>query len=182
MAALARVRGDAPVAQPRLKYYELCDSPLGELLLVADGAHLTGLHFIDQKYLPARDGDWHHAPTLQVLVETRRQLDDYFTGARRRFELPLAPAGSPFQREVWRALCEIPYGETTTYGALAAGLGRPAASRAAGAANGRNPIGIVVPCHRVIGSGGQLTGYAGGLQRKEALLALERGGQLALGL
>ena len=168
------------MATTRLKFYELCPSPLGELLLVADGEQLTGLHFIDQKYLPTRDGDWHHAPALPVLDETRRQLDEYFAGARRSFELPLAPTGTAFQQEVWRALREIPYGTTTTYGEIAQRLNCPAASRAVGAANGRNPLGIVVPCHRVIGSQGQLTGYAGGLHRKQALLALERGGQLAL--
>ncbi len=164
-----------------MKCYELCSSPLGDLLLVADGEQLTGLHFIDQKYLPARDGDWYHEPTLPVLVETQRQLEEYFTGTRQRFELPLAPMGTPFQQRVWRALLEIPYGATTTYGEIAQHLDSPLASRAVGAANGRNPIGIVVPCHRVIGSQGELTGYAGGLHRKQALLALERGGQLSLG-
>lgn len=164
-----------------MKLYELCASPLGDLLLVADGEHLTGLHFIDQKYLPTRDGDWYHEPALPVLVETQRQLEEYFAGARRRFELPLAPLGTSFQQRVWRALQDIPYGTTTTYGEIAQRMDSPQASRAVGAANGRNPIGIVVPCHRVIGSQGQLTGYAGGLHRKQALLALERGGQLALG-
>jgi methylated-DNA-[protein]-cysteine S-methyltransferase len=164
-----------------VKCYELCSSPLGDLLLVADREHLTGLHFIDQKYLPTRDGDWYHQPTLPVLVETQRQLDEYFAGVRQRFELPLAPVGTPFQQRVWRALLDIPYGATTTYGEIAQRMDSPLASRAVGAANGRNPIGIVVPCHRVIGSQGQLTGYAGGLQRKQALLALERGGQLSLG-
>jgi methylated-DNA-[protein]-cysteine S-methyltransferase len=164
-----------------VKLYELCASPLGDLLLVADGEHLTGLHFIDQKYLPTLDGDWYHEPALPVLVEAQRQLEEYFAGARRRFELPLAPLGTPFQQRVWRALQDIPYGATTSYGEIAQRMDSPQASRAVGAANGRNPIGIVVPCHRVIGSQGQLTGYAGGLHRKQALLALERGGQLALG-
>ena len=164
-----------------MKFYEMCPSPLGDLLLVADGKHLTGLHFIDQKYLPSRDGDWHHEPALPVLIETRRQLDEYFAGARQCFELPLAPIGTAFQQRVWYALQRIPYGATTTYGEIAQRLDCPLASRAVGAANGRNPIGIVVPCHRVIGSQGQLTGYAGGLHRKQALLALERGGQLSLG-
>jgi methylated-DNA-[protein]-cysteine S-methyltransferase len=163
------------VAQPGLKLYAHCASPLGELLLVADGEQLTGLYFDAQKYRPAQAAEWRHAPTLAVLGETRRQLAEYFARERRRFELPLAPAGSPFQRRVWTALCAIPYGETTSYGALAAGLGHPRAARAVGAANGRNPLGIVVPCHRVVGGGGRLTGYAAGLERKAALLALERG-------
>jgi len=102
-----------------VKLYELCASPLGDLLLVADGEHLTGLHFIDQKYLPTRDGDWYHEPALPVLTETQRQLEEYFAGARRHFELPLAPLGTPFQQRVWRALQDIPYGTTTTYGEIA---------------------------------------------------------------
>jgi methylated-DNA-[protein]-cysteine S-methyltransferase len=105
----------------------------------------------------------------------RRQLDAYFAGRLRVFELPLAPQGTEFQRTVWDALLRIPYGETTSYGALARSLGKPEASRAVGLANGRNPIPIVIPCHRVIGSGGSLTGYGGGLDLKRRLLALERG-------
>lgn len=170
------------MAQPRLRHYAHSDSPLGELLLIADGEHLTGVHFVDQKYLPLVDAGWRHAPSHPVLVATGRQLAEYFAGARRDFDLPLAPSGSAFQRAVWAALRDIPYGGTTSYGALAARLGRPGASRAVGAANGRNPIGIIVPCHRVIGGDGRLTGYAGGLHRKESLLALERGGQLAFAL
>lgn len=150
-------------------------SPLGEVLIVADEAGLTGLHFVDQQHFPKDTADWQLRPAQPVLVAARRQLEEYFAGQRRHFELPLAPRGTAFQREVWQALTAIPYGATTSYGALAASLGRPSASRAVGAANGRNPLGIIVPCHRVIGSAGALTGYAGGLERKQALLALERG-------
>jgi len=150
-------------------------SPLGEVLIVADEAGLTGLHFVDQQHFPKDTGHWQLNPAQPVLVAARRQLEEYFAGQRRHFDLPLAPRGTAFQREVWQALTAIPYGATTSYGALAASLGRPSASRAVGAANGRNPLGIIVPCHRVIGSAGALTGYAGGLERKQALLALERG-------
>ena len=109
-----------------------------------------------------------------VLVEVARQLGEYFAGERRSFELPIAPSGTPFRRSVWQALLAIPYGQTRTYGQVAARLGLPlTASRAVGAANGANPIPVVVPCHRVIGAGGRLTGYGGGLDRKEALLRLE---------
>lgn len=150
-------------------------SPLGELLVVACDDGLRGLHFVDQKHFPQDADAWTPHAGHPVLRKARAQLNEYFAGQRRAFELPLAARGTPFQQQVWRALCDIPYGETTSYGALAARLGQPTASRAVGAANGRNPIGIVVPCHRVIGSAGALTGYAGGLERKQALLALERG-------
>lgn len=111
---------------------------------------------------------------MPVLVETARQLAEYFAGERRVFELPLAPEGTAFQQLVWQALVKIPFGETRTYGQQAAAIRRPAASRAVGAANGKNPIGIIVPCHRVIGTNGTLTGYAGGLAMKRWLLEHER--------
>lgn len=111
------------------------------------------------------------------VAELRRQLDEYFAGERRAFDLPLAPVGTPWQRAVWAALLEVPYGETITYTELAARAGRPGAARAAGAANGQNPISVVMPCHRVIGTSGSLTGYGGGLDAKGWLLALERGGR-----
>jgi methylated-DNA-[protein]-cysteine S-methyltransferase len=110
-----------------------------------------------------------------LFLEAQAQLDAYFAGELQRFELPLAPRGTEFQRSVWAALLEIPYGSTSTYSELAAAIGRPSACRAVGAANGRNPLAVVVPCHRVIGAAGGLTGYGGGLQRKRLLLALEAG-------
>jgi len=142
----------------------IIDSPVGELTLAGDGEHLTELHF-------GRDGE----PTGEdaVLVAAREQLHAYFAGKRRSFELPLRPAGTDFQREVWAALREIPYAETIDYGELARRIGRPGAARAVGAANGRNPLAIVVPCHRVIGADGSLTGFGGGLETKRALLELE---------
>jgi len=146
-------------------------TPIGELLLTADddGA-LTAVH------LPGRHGDtdgWERDDEL--LADARRQLTEYFAGERTTFDLPLRPAGAPFQLRVWDALLRIPYGETASYGEIARELGHPTAARAVGAANGRNPLAIVVPCHRVIGSNGSLTGYAGGLECKRALLDLEVG-------
>jgi methylated-DNA-[protein]-cysteine S-methyltransferase len=131
------------------------------------------LHFLDGHRLPARDSDW--VRDEQALAPLRRELEEYFAGTRREFELELAPAGTPFQLEVWRALRAIPYGETASYGEIAATVGQPGAARAVGGANNRNPIAIVVPCHRVIGASGSLTGYGGGLPRKQQLLALEAG-------
>jgi methylated-DNA-[protein]-cysteine S-methyltransferase len=147
------------------------DSPLGPLQLLSDSGQLWAIHFPDQ-----HNGA---ADTLDdpVLQRARRQLQQYFAGSRRQFELPLAARGTAFQRQVWRALQHIPYGELRSYRDIALALGRPTASRAVGAANGRNPLPIVVPCHRVIGSNGQLTGYAGGLDLKHFLLDLE-GAQL----
>lgn len=154
--------------------HTVVDSPLGQLTLVAaaeDGA-LTGLYLPEQRHRPAAGafGDADAAP----FTEAVSQLESYFDGRRTGFDLLLRPAGTPFQRMVWDALREIPYGQTLSYGQLAARIGRPAASRAVGLANGRNPITIIVPCHRVVGIAGNLTGYAGGLDRKQYLLTLER--------
>ncbi len=149
------------------------DSPVGELTLYGDGEALGGL------LTPAKDGTGRHAPAdwvrgeTGVLADAVVQLRAYFAGELTEFDLPLAPAGTEWQRRVWTALTTIPHGETASYGELARELGRPTASRAVGMANGRNPISIVVPCHRVIGADGTLTGYAGGLERKRFLLSLE---------
>jgi methylated-DNA-[protein]-cysteine S-methyltransferase len=148
------------------------DSPIGELTLASDGEALTGLYMTEQRHRPALPDAG--ARDDAVLAAARRQLAEYFAGERREFELPLRPAGTEFQRSVWAALREIPYGETAGYGELARRLGRPSAARAVGLANGRNPLAIVVPCHRVIGAAGALTGYGGGLERKRYLLELER--------
>lgn len=153
--------------------YETIDSPLGELLLTGDGEALTGLYILPGwRRAPSVGSSWRRDPA--AFHDAREQLVAYFAGRLRTFDLPLAPNGTPFQREVWGALREIPYGETATYGELASAVGRPHAARAVGAANGRNPIGIVVPCHRVVGAGGALTGYAGGVDNKRILLELER--------
>ncbi|MBI3791706.1 MAG: methylated-DNA--[protein]-cysteine S-methyltransferase [Gemmatimonadetes bacterium] len=122
------------------------------------------------------------SPALRILDDTRAQLDRYFAGRLRTFDLPLAPQGTDFQRRVWTALTQIPFGTTTSYGAVARTIGLPEAVRAVGAANGQNPIPVIIPCHRVIGANGTLTGFGGGLPRKRFLLALERGDDLALAL
>ena len=156
-----------------MRTHTVVDSPVGPLTLVDEEGGLAGLYMHEQRHLP---------PTAsfgprddRVLPALREQLPLYFAGELREFDVPLATAGTPFQQQVWAALREVPYGSTCTYGDLATAIGRPTAVRAVGAANGRNPVCIVVPCHRVVGSDGSLTGYAGGMERKELLLALERG-------
>lgn len=148
--------------------YTTTPSPIGDLLLTGDGVALTRLHMSPLTIDPAwqRDDD--------ALREWVQQLSDYFAGRRREFTIPVAPAGTPFQQRVWAALREIPYGETRSYLQLATRVGNPKACRAVGLANGRNPIALVVPCHRVIGANGSLTGYGGGMDRKRLLLDLER--------
>lgn len=148
-------------------------SPLGVIVLTSDGTSLTGLYFEGQKHFPAQAGTWIEDGSLPLFAEAQAQVLAYFAGARRAFDLPLAPAGTDFQRAVWRQLEAIPYGATCPYGELARRLGRPRAARAVGAAVGRNPISIVVPCHRALGKDGSLTGFAGGLDRKRALLERE---------
>ena len=158
--------------------HRIVDSPLGPLTLVVDdeGA-LVRLAMPDQRHLPDAAAFGERDDT--VAADAVAQLAEYFAGTRTAFDLALNPTGTPFQHRVWGALRGIPYGETWSYGRLATHLGSPGASRAVGLANGRNPIGIVVPCHRVVGADGSLTGYAGGVARKEWLLAHERG-QLGL--
>lgn len=157
-----------------MKTFTMLDSPLGALTAVATDGTLSALYMEDAAHRPAAgahdaDADSGGAGFAQL----RDELDEYFAGERRVFTVPTAAAGSPFQHRVWAALGRIPYGQTRSYGEIAQDLGDPRTVRAVGAANGRNPICIVVPCHRVIGADGTLTGYAGGLERKEALLALE---------
>ena len=151
--------------------YSTLTTPIGELMLTADDdGSLTAVHLPNRHPDP---GGW--VRDDEHLAAPRRQLTEYFAGERTAFDLPLRPAGAPFQLRVWEALARIPYGETASYGEIARELGHPTAARAVGAANGRNPIAIVVPCHRVIGANGSLTGYAGGLECKRALLDLEVG-------
>ncbi|QCO68164.1 methylated-DNA--[protein]-cysteine S-methyltransferase [Luteimonas yindakuii] len=153
-------------------HYTHVDSPVGLLLLAASDAGLHAIGFPENRH-PVRMGvDWREG-THPLIEEARRQLAAYFAGERRYFDLPLAPHGTPFQRSVWQALADIPYGVTASYAELATRVGRPGAARAVGAANGRNPLPIVLPCHRVIGAGGDLTGFGGGLPTKRYLLALE---------
>lgn len=148
------------------------ESPVGPLLLAADESGLRRLEFVNGRKPVQPDPRWHE--DAQSLREPIRQLRAYFAGELEAFDIPLTPEGTPFQLTVWKHLCDIPYGETISYGELARRVGNPNSSRAVGLANGSNPIAIVIPCHRVIGSNGKLTGYGGGLPIKEKLLALER--------
>ncbi|HEY3598582.1 MAG TPA: methylated-DNA--[protein]-cysteine S-methyltransferase [Paraburkholderia sp.] len=158
-----------------MKHCTLMPSPLGDILLRAEDDALTGLFFVGQKYFPTQEVVGASVASLPVLHEARDQLGEYFAGERRTFTVRVRPAGTAFQRSVWDELMKIPYGHVESYGGLAQRLGLAAGSaRAVGAANGRNPVSIILPCHRVISGAGDLTGYAGGLARKEALLALER--------
>ena len=152
--------------------YRYLDTPIGRLLLAREGRDLRLINF--QRGRPPRlDPRWRES--ADAFDDVVLQLTEYFAGRRQRFELPLAPEGTPFQQRVWRELQDVPYGVTISYGELAARIGQPTASRAVGLANGSNPLPIVIPCHRVIGANGKLTGYGGGLPVKEQLLALERG-------
>ena len=156
-------------------------SPVGELKLVANGSRLAAILWENDKPNRVRLGPMSEAPGNPVLQNAARQLEQYFSGTRERFELELDFAGTPFQRQVWAALLTIPFGETRTYSQIAEQIGNPTAVRAVGAANGRNPISIVAPCHRVIGASGKLTGFAGGLEAKERLLTLEGGQWSSIG-
>jgi methylated-DNA-[protein]-cysteine S-methyltransferase len=153
--------------------YTSFDSPVGELLAVGDGHTLHGLYMQEGRTAIAVRGAWEAAD--EPFAQVREQLTDYFASKRTVFEVPLTMTGNAFQRRVWRALQEIPYGETISYGELARRIGVPSAFRAVGVANGQNPISVIVPCHRVIGADGSLTGYGGGLERKRLLLELEAG-------
>ncbi|HYP39237.1 MAG TPA: methylated-DNA--[protein]-cysteine S-methyltransferase, partial [Chloroflexia bacterium] len=143
------------------------------MLLTSDGASLTGLYMVTHQYGPEVEESWMRRDDAPPFEEAKRQLSEYFSGTLTRFDLPLAPQGTQFQGRVWEELQKIPYGTTISYGELARRIGNANASRAVGLANGRNPISIIVPCHRVIGANGKLTGYGGGLPRKQARLAFE---------
>ena len=149
------------------------DTPLGPMILVSEGNALTGLYIEGQKHFPRNADTWVWGEDLPIFVKARIQLAEYFAGERDCFELPLEPAGTPFQRQVWKELEALPFGTTATYSELARRMRRPTATRAVGAAVGRNPLTILVPCHRVLGQDGSLTGFAGGLERKAKLLELE---------
>jgi len=153
-------------------YYSTIDSPLGQIFLQGDGQLLTGLFMPQHKGWRGPDASWQPSDAPFSIV--RQQLAEYFAGERQQFDVPLKLAGTPFQQRVWHELVRIPFGTTITYAQLAQRIGQPTASRAVGHANGRNPISILVPCHRVIGADGKLTGYGGGLDKKEWLLAWER--------
>ena len=152
------------------------DSPVGPLTLVAADGALVGLYMTEQRHLPARErlGEPADDPDGAPFAEAAAQLQEYFDGERTGFDLRIALDGTPFQRRVWAAPQDIPYGQTISYGQLADRIGQPSASRAVGLANGKNPVGIIVPCHRVVGADGGLTGYGGGIERKRYLLAHEQ--------
>lgn len=153
--------------------YRIIESPVGFITIAGDDdGTITGVRMEDQAHPPVDLPDW--APDPDGFGDAARQLDAYFAGELTEFDLRLRLDGTEFQRRVWTALCDIAYGETISYGELARRIGKPSASRAVGLANGRNPVAIVVPCHRVIGASGSLTGYGGGLDRKRTLLDLER--------
>jgi methylated-DNA-[protein]-cysteine S-methyltransferase len=158
-----------------MTFYTEIDSSWGPLFLLTDGDHVTGLYFSGGRYAPEPATSWRRVPDPALAGDVERQLAEYAGGRRREFDVPIALCGTPFQRTVWEEIRRIPYGETISYATLAARAGSSRAVRAAGAATGRNPIPILVPCHRVVGGDGRLTGYAGGLERKRALLALESG-------
>jgi methylated-DNA-[protein]-cysteine S-methyltransferase len=152
-------------------YYDIIESPIGPILLVGNEKGLKRLIFLKGKKRIEIPSDW--IENKEYFREAVRQLEDYFSGKRESFDLELAPEGTDFQKSVWKTLCEIPYGETRTYKEIAVSIGKPKAYRAVGLANNRNPVAIIIPCHRVIGSDGKLTGYASGLDIKEFLLRLE---------
>ncbi len=162
-----------------MRQHTVIDSPYGPLTLVATDGVLSGLYMTDQRHRPPEET--FGRPDDTPFTEAIEELRAYFTGELKDFSTQLRLDGTPFQRSVWEQLRKIPYGETRSYGELADALGNPKASRAVGLANGRNPLGIIVPCHRVVGADGSLTGYGGGLQRKQRLLDFERGARRARG-
>jgi methylated-DNA-[protein]-cysteine S-methyltransferase len=159
--------------QTRTLQYTSVDSPIGELLLLGDEQALHGLYMQDGRKPTRIAPGWEQNP--EPFADVQEQLDEYFDGRRTEFDVSLVMDCNPFERRVWSALREIPYGETVSYGEIARRVERPSAARAVGMANGRNPIAVIVPCHRVIGADGTLTGYGGGLERKQLLLELESG-------
>jgi methylated-DNA-[protein]-cysteine S-methyltransferase len=151
-------------------YFTTYESPIQELKLLSDGRSLIGLYMMSEKHALQQQSDWVDDDSVAPFPETKRQLDEYFTGELTEFDLPIQLRGTDFQQRVWEILKTIPYGITMSYGELAKLINQPNASRAVGLANGKNPVSIVVPCHRVIGTNGKLTGYGGGIERKQWLL------------
>ena len=156
-----------------MRYYDYFDSPQGRMLLVASDAGLSGVYFARQKYFPKKEKAWSRSARHALLQQTKRELKEYFAGRRKRFKVKLDPEGTAFQRKIWRAISSVSFGKTLTYSEIARRAGHAGSARAAGAATGRNPISVIVPCHRIMGADGSLTGYAGGLARKRTLLELE---------
>jgi methylated-DNA-[protein]-cysteine S-methyltransferase len=156
-----------------MKYYTTFESPIKPLLLVSNGQVLTGLYFQTRRYGEEIQPDWEQVDSAAPFPEVKAQLAGYFSGELKTFDVPLELSGTAFQRLVWGKLLDVPYGKTISYSELARQINRPASVRAVGGANARNPISIIIPCHRVIGANGDLTGYGGGLDAKAALLAFE---------
>ena len=157
-----------------MNYYTFLDSPFGMIRLLSDGFSLIGLDLPDQKHMKPVQPDWIEDAELFIHENAKTQLSEYFDGQRKKFNLPVTLQGTKFQQQVWEVLSEIPYGETLSYKELAVMIKKPASVRAVGQANGRNPISIIIPCHRVIGADGSLTGYGGGIERKAMLLDFEK--------
>ena len=157
-----------------MNIYTYMESPVGKLMLVSNGDSLTGLYFAGENTRSFEAQYWTEDQNLNLFVEVRSQLDEYFNGFRTNFNLPIITSGTPFQQSVWEFLLKIPYGETVSYKEIAQTINRPGSFRAVGQANGNNPISIIIPCHRVIGTNGSLTGYGGGILIKAALLNFEK--------
>lgn len=153
--------------------YSIIKTPFGDLMLVANNSELTGLYFTEGEHLPDAHGTWTLDPRHPVLKKAGKELEEYFAGKRTAFSFPPSSHGTEFQRQVWKEIAKIPFGETISYSDLAKRAGKPKAIRAAGTATGRNPLSIIVPCHRVLGKHGAIGGYGGGLPRKRSLLKLE---------
>lgn len=168
------------MSRPHHHVWTTHDTPLGTMILAANDVGLLGAWFEGQRHFKGPQSHWVSDSSHALLRQASQQLDAWFARELTRFELPLAPVGTAFQQQVWQALARIDFGVTQAYGHVAHAIGRPSASRAVGAATGRNPWSIIVPCHRLVGHGGALTGYAGGLDRKEALLAFERSDRVPL--
>jgi methylated-DNA-[protein]-cysteine S-methyltransferase len=156
-----------------INYYSIIKSPIGDLLLAADAAALTGLYFAGRDHIPVTSSRWTLNAKHPVLQQAARQLREYFAGKRESFSLPLRLTGTDFQQKIWREIAMIPYGETISYSDLAKRAGASRAIRAAGTSTGRNPMSIIIPCHRVVGKNGSMRGFAGGLDKKKFLLELE---------
>jgi len=157
-----------------MRFYDILESPIDRITIASDGMHLRELHLANDRYFTAIPGDWIYMPQNSLLKQAHDELEAYFSGTKHKFSVPIAFDGTEFQKQVWHALQNIPYGQTMTYANVAAQIGKPKAVRAVGTAVGRNPLCIIVPCHRVITSSGGLGGYVAGLQRKRYLLDLER--------
>ena len=156
-----------------MKSYDTIKTPIGELMLVASDSKLAGIYFVGCDHLPVAHKQWQRHAKNPIFRQTKEQLEEYFAGKRTTFSVPLHFAGTDFQERVWRRIALIPYGKTISYAELARQAGNPKAIRAAGTSTGRNPLSIIIPCHRVIGKNGAITGYAGGLDKKQRLLQLE---------